>query len=78
MHESIKFYDTVRLARSDKLALKTPKFLYKKAFFVDFAIFFRTIDGLLRCVNKFGLPTVFVPWRYCVKPERSMSVFDRL
>jgi hypothetical protein len=41
-----KFYVTVRFALSEKLALKTPNVLI--AFFVDFAIFFRTIDGMLR------------------------------
>ena len=64
MHEAIKFYDTVRFALSEKLALKTPNVLIKMAFFVDFALFFRTIDGLLRYgalenSDKNGLPTVF-------------------
>jgi hypothetical protein len=48
MHETIKFYVTVRFALSEKIALKTPKVLIKMAFFVDFVLFFRTIDGLLR------------------------------
>ena len=39
---------TVRFALSDKLALKRPKVLIKMAFFVDFALFFRTIDAMLR------------------------------
>ena len=56
MHETIKFYVTVRFALSEKLALKM-------AFFVDFAVFLRTIDGLLRYgtvknSDKFALPTV--------------------
>jgi hypothetical protein len=41
MHETIKFYFTVRFALSENV-------LIKMAFFVDFALFFRTIDGLLR------------------------------
>jgi hypothetical protein len=48
MHETIKFYITVRFAVSEKLALKTANVLIKMAFFVYFAVFFRTIDGLLR------------------------------
>ena len=48
MHEMIKFYDTVRFALPEKLALKTPNVLIKMAFFDDFAVYFRTIDGLLR------------------------------
>jgi hypothetical protein len=40
MHETRKFYDTARFALSDKLA--------KMAVFVDFALFFRRIDRLLR------------------------------
>jgi hypothetical protein len=39
---------TVRFTLSEKLALKTPNVLIKMAFFVDFALFFRTKDGLLR------------------------------
>jgi hypothetical protein len=31
-----------------KLALKTPNVFIKMAFFVDFAVFFRMLDGLLR------------------------------
>ena len=48
MHETIKIYVTIRFALSEKLALKTPNVLIKMALFVDFALFFRTIDGLLR------------------------------
>ena len=48
MHETIKYYVTVRFTLSEKLALKTPNVLIKNVFFVDFALFFRTIDGLLR------------------------------
>jgi hypothetical protein len=44
MHEAIKFYDTVLLTLSEKLALKTPKVLIKMAFFVAIELFFRTID----------------------------------
>jgi hypothetical protein len=59
MHETIKFYVTVRFALSEKLALKTAK--QKMAFFVDFALFVRTIDGLwrygtLKVSDKFALP----------------------
>ena len=64
MHETIKFYVTVRFALSDKLALKTPNVLIKIAFFVEIAVFFRTIDGLLRYgtlenSDKNGLPIVY-------------------
>jgi hypothetical protein len=49
MHEKIKFNDTVRFTLSEKLALKTPNVLIKKMpSFVDFALFFGKIDGLLR------------------------------
>ena len=48
MHETIKFYATVRFALSEKLAKNAKRFDKKMAFFVDFALFFRTIDGLLR------------------------------
>jgi hypothetical protein len=48
MHETIKFDVTVRLTLSEKLAFKkTKRFDKKVAFFVDFEVFFRTIDGLL-------------------------------
>jgi hypothetical protein len=68
MHETLKFDVTVRFALSEKLALKTSNVLIKMAFFVDFALFLRTIDGLLRYGtvryetlenwDKNGLPTV--------------------
>jgi hypothetical protein len=44
----LKFDVTVRLALSEKLALKTPNILIKMVFFVDFALFFRTGDGMLQ------------------------------
>jgi hypothetical protein len=65
MQETIEFYDMLRFALSDKLMLKTQNVLIynKMAFFVDFAVFFRTADGLLRYgtvrrAKKFALPTV--------------------
>jgi hypothetical protein len=48
MHKTIKFDVTGRFALSDKLAFKTPNVLIKMTFSVDFALFFRTIDGLLQ------------------------------
>ena len=35
-----------------KISVKTPNILIKMAFFVDFALFFRRIDGLLRYGTK--------------------------
>jgi hypothetical protein len=63
MHETIKFYVKIRFALSEKLGLKTPNVMIKTAFFVDFALFFRTIDSLLRYgalenLDKNGHPTV--------------------
>jgi hypothetical protein len=61
MRKTIKFYVTVRFALLEKLALKTPNDL---TFSIAFALFFRTIDGLLRYgalknSDKFALPTVY-------------------
>jgi hypothetical protein len=41
MHETIKFYDTVRFALSEKLALKTPSVLIKNDVFRCFCAIFQ-------------------------------------
>jgi hypothetical protein len=47
LHETIKFYGTLRAF--GKISVKNTKRFDKNiAFFVDIAVFFRTIDGLLR------------------------------
>jgi hypothetical protein len=48
MHETIKFYVTLRLTLSEKLALKTPNVLIKNGVYRWFRAIFKTIDGLLR------------------------------
>ncbi len=58
----------LRFALLKKLALKTPNVLIKIAFFVEIAVFFRTIDGQLRYgtlenSDKNGLCTVLVSFK---------------
>ena len=48
MHETIKFYDKVRFALLEKLALKTPNILIKYVVYRLCRAILRTIDGLLR------------------------------
>jgi hypothetical protein len=64
MHETIKFYDTVRFALSDKL--KTPNVLIKNGVFRCFCAIFqndrRSVAvqyGTLKKSDKFALPIVF-------------------
>ena len=72
MHETIKFYVTVRFALSEKLALKTPNVLIKNDVFRCFCAIFQndrrsvavrygTVRyGALKNSDKFALPTVFL------------------
>ena len=65
MHETNKFYVTVRLARSEKLALKTPNVLIKNGVYLWFCAIFQNDRrygavryGTLENSDKNGLATV--------------------
>jgi hypothetical protein len=74
MHETIKFYVTVRFAQSEKLAQKTPNVMIKNDVLRCFCAIFqndrRSVAvryGALKNSDKFALPICIEIFRLCLK-----------